>query len=183
MYSVPSADAARSLHINDGVLMIIEVPRVRKLEPLLRLHVEVGAAESAARDVVGRRGDGARNSRVAREARGARLHAVQRHGVLLGAKSEDGEAVGRAVDAGNEQHARERRGHRCEVTLKLRRQVRGCDVALRAADIGRLLVAVDALLHRLDAWRSCRAESTFRRASATSTSSSARRLTSNWRKR
>ena len=122
MYRVPTACAARSVHsrlrrVQDQAHAAGAVVRARA-----RADVEVRATEPAARSVVGRRRERARDVCVARQIAGVERHAVERDAVLVGAESEHGEAVGRSVEAGDERHARERRRHRRDVALQLGRR-------------------------------------------------------------
>ena len=71
---------------------------------------------------------------------------VQRRRVLVGAESQDGESVGLSVESRDQRDAGERRRHRREVALQLGRQVGVVDRLLGAAHVGRLAVAVHALL-------------------------------------
>ena len=114
------------------------MPRLRKFEPeperMLRLPPLKPPRDASNGDVVSDVEIAASRGKTVR----AHRHAVERDAVLIGAESEHGESVGRAVESGDERHAGQRRRHRGEIALHLGRQARSCVIdSLGAADVGR----------------------------------------------
>ncbi len=101
-----------------------------------RAQRELRAAEAAARDVVGRRHERARDRGVPGKPEPAEVHPVERGVVLVRAKAKYREAIGIAVGAGHRLHAGQRRGHRREVAHEIRRNVGRGDRPLGTADVG-----------------------------------------------
>ena len=93
------------------------MPRVRKFDPeperMLKLPPLNPPRETSYGEVESELEICASRGRLLR----AELQAVERDAVLVRAESEDGEAIGRSVESGDEQYAGKRRGHRRDVAL------------------------------------------------------------------
>ena len=145
----------------------------------VRAQRDLRAGEAAARRIEARRRDARLRRRVARQIGAAEVQSVERDVVLVGAESEHGEAGRAAVGAGNERHARERRGHGRQVAEHVDRNVVRVERLVASADFDLIAVAVRAALGpRSRAPRRATRPSCPCVASATRISSSTSRFTS-----